>query len=330
MNSLDWEVLNRAAQWLSDGRRVHLFTVVQTWGSAPRLPGALLAVRDDGHLVGSVSGGCIEDDVADQARRGLLPQIASLLEYGVSQDEARRYGIPCGGRLQICAEPLHDAGQLQPLIDAMAQRKLIRRSIRLGSREVQLNKAQPGAMPALEGDWFHSYFGPQWRLLIIGANQLGAMLANFAQALDFDVMICDPREDIRAEWHVSGVTWLDGMPDDAVLALEADAHTAIVAVTHDPKLDDMALLEALKCDAFYVGALGSRRNQQKRRERMHMFDLSETEIARLKGPVGLAIGSRTPSEIAISILAEIIQVRTQLRLTATRSTANSESPTCAA
>lgn len=326
MNSLDWEVLDRAAQWLSAGRRVHLFTVVQTWGSAPRLPGAILAVRDDGHLVGSVSGGCIEDDVADQARRGLLPPVASLLEYGVSQDEARRYGIPCGGRLQICAEPLRDAAQLQPLIEAMAQRRLIKRSVRLGSDETRLGPAQPGATPALDGDWFHSYFGPQWRLLIIGANQLGAMLANFAQALDFDVLICDPREDMRAEWRVAGVTWLDGMPDDAVLAIAADAHTAIVAVTHDPKLDDMALLEALKSNAFYVGALGSRRNQQKRRERMRMFDLDETEIARLKGPVGLAIGSRTPSEIAIAILAEIIQLRTQLRLAA----AHASSTTCAA
>lgn len=316
MNSLDWEVLSRAVEWLRAGHCAHLFTVVQTWGSAPRLPGAVLVVREDGHLVGSVSGGCIEDDLADKARHGLLPSAPTLIEYGVSRDEAQRFGIPCGGRLQIFVEPLHDAAQLQPIVDSMAQRRLIRRSVRLSTGEVRLEPALPGSAPVLDGDWFHGYFGPQWRLLIIGANQLGAVLANLAQALEFDVLMCDPREEMREEFRVPGVTWLDGMPDDVVLALGADAHTAIVAVTHDPKLDDMALLEALKCDAFYVGALGSRKNQEKRRERMRMFDLGETEIARLRGPVGLPIGSRTPAEIAIAILAEIIQVRTQQRLAA--------------
>jgi xanthine dehydrogenase accessory factor len=328
VNSLDWEVLTRAAAWLDAGHRVHLFTVVQTWGSAPRLPGALLAVREDGRLVGSVSGGCIEDDLAEQARRGALPQTPSLLEYGVSRDEAQRYGIPCGGRLQICAEPLQEAAALQPLIDAMAERRLVRRSIRLGSTETELGEAVAGSLPAIENGWFHSYFGPQWRLLIIGANQLGAVLAQFAQTLDFSVLICDPRADMRAEWQVAGVEWLQAMPDDAIVALKPDAHTAIVAVTHDPKLDDMALLEALKCEAFYVGALGSRKNQENRRERMRLFDLAEDEIARLRGPVGLPIGSRTPSEIAIAILAEIIQVRTQQRLAATQP--NNDLRTCAA
>ena len=316
MNSLDWEVLTRAADWLQAGHRVHLFTVVQTWGSAPRLPGALLAVRDDGHLVGSVSGGCIEDDLADKARNRTLPTTPALLEYGVSRDEAQRYGIPCGGRLQICVEPLQDVAALQPLIAAMAERRLVRRSLHLDSGEVELGAAVPGSMPAIENGCFHSYFGPQWRLLIIGANQLGSLLAQFAQTLDFAVLICDPRAEMRAEWQVPGVEWLDAMPDDAVVALKPDAHTAIVAVTHDPKLDDMALLEALKCDAFYVGALGSRRNQENRRERLRLFDLAEQEIGRLHGPVGLSIGSRTPAEIAVAILAEIIQVRTAQRLAA--------------
>ncbi|HEY3327026.1 MAG TPA: XdhC family protein [Novimethylophilus sp.] len=322
MNSLDWEVLTRAAEWLRHGHRAHLFTVVQTWGSAPRLPGAVLAVREDGHLVGSVSGGCIEDDLADKARAQALPQAPALMEYGVSRDDAQRYGIPCGGRLQIFVEPLHDATQLTPVIHSIEQRKPLKRSVRLGTGEIRLGEALPGSTPMLDGDWFHNYFGPEWRLLIIGANQLGAVLANMAQTLDFDVLVCDPRADIRAEWRIEGVTWTEGMPDDAVIAMRPDPHTAIVAVTHDPKLDDMALLEALKCDAFYVGALGSRKNQENRRERMRMFDLNETEIARLRGPVGLPIGSRTPAEIAVAILAEIIQVRTQQRLAAAQSAAS--------
>jgi xanthine dehydrogenase accessory factor len=319
MNSLDWEVLNRAVEWLDNGHKAHLFTVIQTWGSAPRLPGAVLVVRDDGHLIGSVSGGCIEDDLVDKARHQQLPQAPSLMEYGVSQNEAQRFGIPCGGRLQIFVEPLTDAAQLQPIVDSMVQRKLIKRSVRLSTGETRLAEALPGSSPSLDGDWFHSYFGPKWRLLIIGANQLGSVLASMAQTLDFDVTMCDPRDEIRAEWHVEGVTWAYGMPDDVVLEMSPDAHTAIVAVTHDPKLDDMALLEALKCDAFYVGALGSNKNQEKRRERMRMFDLNEAEIARLRGPVGLPIGSRTPAEIAVAILAELIQVRTQQRVATAQS-----------
>lgn len=304
-------MLTRACEWLDAGFKVHLFTVVQTWGSAPRLPGALLAVRADGHLVGSVSGGCVEDDLADKARHHDLPQAPALIEYGVSSEDAQRFGIPCGGRLQIFVEPLQDAAPLKSLLQGMAQRKFIRRSVHISSGNARLAEVTPEGLPRIEDDWFHSYFGPQWRLLIIGANQLGSVLASMAQVLDFDVYICDPREDMRSEWHVEGAAWLYGMPDDVVLEMQPDAFTAIVAVTHDPKLDDMALLEALKSQAFYVGALGSQKNQQKRRERMRMFDLSDAEIATLRGPVGLPIGSRTPAEIAISILAELIQVRAQ-------------------
>ena len=311
MKSLDWDVLTRAVEWLDSGYQVHLFTVVQTWGSAPRLPGALLAVREDGRLVGSVSGGCVEDDLADKARNRELPQTPSLIEYGVSRDDAQRFGIPCGGRLQIFVEPLQDAAPLKSLLQGMEQRKLIRRSVHIPTGRARLAEVEPEGPPRMEDEWFHSYFGPQWRLLIIGANQLGSVLASMAQVLDFEVLICDPRQDMREEWHVEGADWVYAMPDDAVLEINPDAYTAIVAVTHDPKLDDMALLEALKSKAFYVGALGSQKNQQKRRERMRMFDLSETEIATLRGPVGLPIGSRTPAEIAIAILAELIQVRAQ-------------------
>ena len=311
MKSADLEVLSRALEWLDEGYTAHLFTVVQTWGSAPRLPGAVLVVREDGHLIGSVSGGCIEDDLADKARNQALPKTPALMEYGISRDEAQKFRIPCGGRLQIFVEPLNAASQLLPLLEGLEERKLIKRSVNITTGEVKLMQVLPEGLPKIEGDWFHTYFGPQWRLLIIGANQLGAMLANMAQVLDFDVLICEPRQEIREEWHVEGVTWVEGMPDDVVLEIKPDGHTAIVAVTHDPKLDDMALLEALKSDAFYVGALGSQKNQEKRRERMRMFDLNEMEIATLRGPVGLQIGSRTPAEIAIAILAELIQVRAQ-------------------
>ena len=319
MQSSDWEVLQRASDWLQQGHRAHLFTVIQTWGSAPRLPGAILVVRDDGHLVGSVSGGCIEDDLADKARHQALPARAAILEYGVNQAEAQRFGIPCGGQLQIFAEPLQSATQLSPMLESLSQRRLLKRSVQLQTGEVRHQHVLPEGQPYLENDWFHSYFGPQWRLLIIGANQLGSVLAAMAQALDFHVMICDPREEMRAEWHVEGADWLPGMPDDVVLDIAPDPHTAIVAVTHDPKLDDMALLEALKSDAFYIGALGSAKNQVKRKQRLRSFDLSEQEVERLHGPVGLRIGSRTPAEIAVAILAELIQERASLQQTGVQS-----------
>ncbi len=313
MQSSDGEVLLRASEWLQQGYRAHLFTVIQTWGSAPRLPGAILVVREDGHLVGSVSGGCIEDDLADKARHQQLPTQPAILEYGINQAEAQRFGIPCGGQLKIFAEPLAHATQLAPMLDSLSQRRLLKRSVHLHTGEVRHTMVLPEGMPYLEAEWFHSYFGPQWRLLIIGANQLGSVLAAMAQALDFHVMICDPREEMRAEWHVEGADWLPGMPDDVVLDIAPDTHTAIVAVTHDPKLDDMALLEALKSEAIYIGALGSVKNQEKRKQRLRSFDLSEQEVNRLHGPVGLRIGSRTPAEIAVSILAELIQVRSQLQ-----------------
>ena len=314
MQSSDWEVLQRASDWLQQGYRAHLFTVIQTWGSAPRLPGAILVVREDGHLVGSVSGGCIEDDLADKARQQQLPSQPAILEYGINQAEAQRFGIPCGGQLKIFAEPLVQAAQLAPMLDSLSQRRLLKRSVHLHTGEVRHTLVLPEGLPYLEDHWFHSYFGPQWRLLVIGANQLGSVLAAMAQALDFHVMICDPREEMRAEWHVEGADWLPGMPDDVVLEIAPDTHTAIVAVTHDPKLDDMALLEALKSEAFYVGALGSVKNQEKRKQRLRSFDLSEQQVNRLHGPVGLRIGSRTPAEIAVSILAELIQVRSQLQV----------------
>ena len=244
------------------------------------------------------------------------------MEYGINRDDAQRFKIPCGGRLQIVVEPLNSPTQLKELVKNLESRKLIKRSVHLKTGQIKLIEVLPEGLPKIEGDWFHTYFGPQWRLLIIGANQLGSMLASMAQVVDFAVLMCEPRQEIRAEWHVEGVTWIQGMPDDVVLEIKPDGHTAIVAVTHDPKLDDMALLEALKSDAFYVGALGSHKNQEKRRERMRMFDLNELEIATLRGPVGLQIGSRTPAEIAIAILAELIQVRAQQLKTGAGFTSN--------
>ncbi|MHB1236781.1 MAG: XdhC family protein, partial [Gallionella sp.] len=189
--------------------------------------------------------------------------------------------------------------------------RLVRRTLHLDTLRVGLEVAGPGEKISFDGAMLTTVHGPRWRMLIIGAGQTSAYLARMAQALDYQVIVCDPRAEMRATWDVPDTTLTGEMPDDAVIALQADSATVIIALTHDPKLDDMALLEALKSPAFYVGALGSMANNAKRRERLKIFDLTPEEIDRLHGPVGLDIGSRTPPEIAVSILAHLISIRNQ-------------------
>jgi xanthine dehydrogenase accessory factor len=312
MESLDLRVLNDALAWRRAGHRVTLVTVVETWGSAPRPPGALLAVRDDGAVSGSVSGGCVEDDLVARIRAGEYADLTrpSMVIYGVTKEEAARFGLPCGGSLRLLQEPLRDTGWIEEVLRRTAAHQLVARTLVLGDGSVRLREARRGDVLGFDGQTLTTLFGPRWRLLLIGAGQLSQAVAQMAQALDFEVLVCEPREEYTAGWVLDGVTLLKGMPDDEVLALRPDAHTAIVALTHDPKLDDMALLEALNSEAFYVGALGSRRNQQARKQRLaEHFGLSADALARLHGPVGLNIGAKTPAEIAVSVVAEIIQVK---------------------
>lgn len=309
MDSLDLEVLTRARDWLRAGHRVMLATVVRTWGSSPRPPGALLALRDDGRAVGSVSGGCIEDDLMFRLRRDGLPSAAHVVSYGVSADEARRFGLPCGGTLQLVLEPLTDAAVLDDLLTRLGRGELLTRRLDLASGRATLHAGHADQALHFDGHTLISVFGPRYRLLLIGAGQLSASLARIAQSLDFAVTVCDPREEYSDEWAVPGSTLSRDMPDDLVIAMQPDARMAVIALTHDPKLDDLALMEALKTPAFYVAALGSRRNNDARRERLKEFDVSDAQLDRLRGPAGLYIGSRTPAEIAVSIAAELVAMK---------------------
>jgi xanthine dehydrogenase accessory factor len=312
MESLDLRVLSDVLAWRQAGHRVTLVTVVETWGSAPRPPGALLAVRDDGGVSGSVSGGCVEDDLIARIRAGEYADLQrpSMVAYGVTKEEATRFGLPCGGTLRLVQEPVQDTTWIEEVLRRTNAHQLVARTLSLRDGQVTLREAQRGEALQFDGSTLTTLFGPRWRLLLIGAGQLSQSVAQMAQALDYEVLVCEPREEYKAGWSLPGVTHLTGMPDDVVLAIEPDAHTAIVALTHDPKLDDMALLEALNSPAFYVGALGSRRNQQTRKQRLtEHFDVSETALARLHGPVGLRLGAQTPAEIAVSIVAELVQVK---------------------
>lgn len=315
MDSVDLEVLKRSADWLDAGRRVLLVTVVKTWGSSPRPEGAMLAVRDDGLVVGSVSGGCIEDDIIDRVRRlGITQATAEAVTYGVSADEARRFGLPCGGTIQLVTEPLTRASGMRALLREIEAGHLVARRLDLVTGEATLHPARATDGVTFDGATLTTIHGPRYRMLVIGASQLSKYLATIAVGLDYQVTICDPREEYTETWDIPGVTVVRTMPDDTAQAMQLDERCAVVALTHDPKLDDLALLEALKSPAFYVGALGSRANNAKRRERLAQFDLSTAEIARLHGPIGIYIGSRTPPEIAISILAEITAVKNGVAL----------------
>jgi len=315
LDSVDLQVLKSARDWLAGGHRVVMATVVKTWGSAPRPIGALTAIRDDGMVVGSVSGGCVEDDMIARVRaRELVQDKPAMTRYGVSAEEAQRFGLPCGGTLELVLEPLGSQSNLDELLARVERHELVKRTLDMKTGAVEIAAGKWSDQLAFDDRTLVSIHGPHWRLLVIGAGQLSKYLAQMAQALDYHVTVCDPREEYADTWDVPGAELTRGMPDDVVIALNLDAHSAVVTLTHDPKLDDMALLEALKSPAFYVGAIGSKKNNDARRKRLAEFDLSQQEIARLHGPVGLKIGSKTPPEIAIAILAEMTAVKNGVQL----------------
>lgn len=308
MHSLDLQVLHSCASWLAQGRACLLVTVVHTWGSSPRPPGAMMALCDDGQVIGSVSGGCIEQDLIDRMAEG-LPTSPLMVRYGVTREQAQRFGLPCGGSVELACEPLSSASRIEELLARLAQGELVERRLDLESGKVTLGSACPHTTLRVQDGVLHTLHGPRWRLLVIGAGELSRFLAEVASGMDYQVLVCDPREHYWANWQLANVATTREMPDDVVIDARLDARSAVVALTHDPKLDDLALMEALRTDAFYVGALGSQSNAARRRERLRDFDLSEAQLARLHGPVGLAIGSRTPAEIAIAILAHMTAIR---------------------
>lgn len=315
MNSVDLGVLQDVRTWVAEGRQVVLYTVVQTWGSAPRPPGAMLALRDDGVVSGSVSGGCVEDDLIARLHDGRLQQDnqrVSMVTYGLTVEEAARFGLPCGGTLRLVQERVEDTAWVDELLLRCADHQVVVRELDLATGAVRLAPASREAVHEFDGQCLRTLHGPRWRMLLIGAGQLSRCVADLASMLDFDVLVCDPREEFSQGWESANGRFVAGMPDDAVVSIEPDERTAIVALTHDPRLDDMALLTALTSRAFYVGALGSRINSEKRRANLATLGLAPETLARLHGPVGLPIGSHTPAEIALSLMAEIVAVKNRV------------------
>ncbi len=324
MENLDVMVLRTLRDWRLAGKRALLATVVRTWGSSPRPVGSIMALAEDGAVVGSVSGGCIEDDLIyrhTQAYSGQEPghQIPSgppsFVKYGVTADEAHRFGLPCGGTLELLLEYDPQPALLEQLVQSLEAGRLVRRSVRLEDGSVTLAEAQAPEELSIAGGALVNTFGPEYRMLLIGAGQLTEYLATMALFSGFAVTVCDPREEYRGAWSVAGAKVVSEMPDDVVQAFRPDRRSCVIALTHDPKLDDLALLEALKTEAFYVGAIGSRRNNEARHARlMEHFGLSAADLQRLRGPIGVYIGSKTPAEIAVSIMAEVLAVKNGVAL----------------
>jgi xanthine dehydrogenase accessory factor len=325
MENLDVMVLRTLRDWRQAGQRALLATVVRTWGSSPRPVGSIMALREDGTVVGSVSGGCIEDDLiyqytqayaAGQTEGAAVQGKAipsgppAFIKYGVSADEAHRFGLPCGGTLELLLEFDPSAADLATLVSALEAGQLMQRQVSLKDGRVsQSLSAAPSELSVTATELVNT-FGPEYRMLLIGAGQLTEYLATMALFSGFAVTVCDPREEYRSAWSVAGAVVKSDMPDDVVNAFKPDRRSCVIALTHDPKLDDLALLEALNTDAFYIGAIGSRRNNEARHQRMaEHFELSELMLARLRGPIGIYIGSKTPSEIAVSVMAEVLAVK---------------------
>ena len=310
----DQEILQTAYEWLKQGNEIALVTVLKTWGSSPRPPGSLLVMRRDGVIAGSVSGGCVEEDLVQRYRdQQLSDNYPTRINYGVNREDATRFGLPCGGRLELLVERLDRAGDdgehLNQLLDALQQQQLMARHVDLQTGKVSLQTAKAEQDFVYTNIYVRKIFGPQWNMLLIGAGHLSQYVSQMALMLGYRVIVCDPREEYAKGWQVEGTELTTMMPDDAVQHYAKQARSIVVALTHDPKLDDMALLDALQSPAFYVGVIGSLRNCELRRQRLKQLGISPSQLQRLHAPVGLSIGSHTPPEIAVSILAEITQQR---------------------
>jgi xanthine dehydrogenase accessory factor len=349
MQATDEDVLDQALDWIDEGHRVALATVVQTWGSSPRPSGSPLAVRDDGLFVGSVSGGCVEGKVVEAAQAAIQDGGHRLLEFGVSNEEAWEVGLACGGTVRIYVEPVKssDAAPSGPMgrevLEAVRVARRDHRAIVLvtpldgktvrawspgeaplpddlrGAAERALATDAGSVVETGSGAVFVQALNPPLKLVIVGAVHIAEPLSRLGVLLGYEVILIDPREAFARSERWPGVTVKNDWPDEVLGAMNLDARTAVVALTHDPKIDDPALVAALKSPAFYVGALGSGKTHASRLRRLGEQGLSAQTLARIHGPIGLKIGARSPGEIAVSIAAQMTE-------TLRRGTSSSPSP----
>ncbi|MBL4819375.1 MAG: XdhC family protein [Gammaproteobacteria bacterium] len=321
MLSSQQHIISRVAEWLESGKSVWLCTILKTWGSSPRPIGSMMACTPDGELVGSISGGCIEEDFLEQLRDGSLKQQYQQeqkpfrIKYGINAEEQARLKLPCGGQLHVLLEYLQPEAQVTQVFNhirsSLENHQKISRVVNMESGVLGFtHNSTEKPVEIDEPNLIHS-LSPHFKLLLLGAGDVARYVAELALALEYDVTLCDPRPKYIQNWHVEGVNTTSRLPDDVVREQFNNPYSGIIALAHDPRVDDMALMEGLKTQAFYIGAMGSDRTSAKRRERLPELGLSQAEIERLHAPIGLQIGSKTPAEIAISIMAEVTAIRHQ-------------------
>lgn len=319
MKAANHQVLSQTYDWLKASQSCWLSTVVATYGSSPRPEGSLMVCNAEGHIVGSLSGGCVEEDLVEKLHQGQIAKThPQFFRYGESDEEAEQLGLPCGGHLDIVVEPLSDDAStlkdFEQINSRLQQRKLVQRQLNVDSalRDVSDTDEFKPFSYDYDSRILSQIHGPSHQLFIIGASMVSQYVAELALMLEYQVTICDPRKEMLEELAVKGIDKVCDFPDDVIRDRANDRQTAIIALTHDPRIDDMGLLEAFETEAYYIGAMGSSRTSANRRERLIALDVSEESLARLHAPIGIQIHSKTPPEIAISILAEIIAERAKL------------------
>lgn len=309
----DLEIFLALRESLLAGKPTWLCTVLQTYGSSPRPPGSMLVVNSEGEQCGSLSGGCIEEDLIEKLIR-VDPEFEispTVSQYGVTAEEGERFGLPCGGQLDVMVERMqaHHAVPIEQIIEQLSSRRSVLRQLTLDDGQWRVSDSDTHSGLLLDEHTLQQVLGPELRLLLIGIGALAEKLAEFAAPLGYSVTICDPRPAKVAAWPEKLCKAIQGMPDDIVRSLVKDERTAVLALSHDPRIDDMGLMEALLSPAYYVGALGSTRTAAKRLQRLQALDIPDSAIERLHAPIGLSIGAKTPAEIAIAILAELTQLK---------------------
>ena len=319
MNNTDSEVITYCHRWLNNNHTIYLLTIMETWGSSPRPAGSIAAVRDDGKLLGSVSSGCIEELLVEQlTQTQTISKFPAIVVFGDRPEDALRFQLPCGGVLKIIIEKICDRGHFEFILNKSKSKSNSKdgviRELDINSGDVQWYRPETShqSLYKLEAGKLRRFFGPVWQLVIFGNSPVSRSLTKFAMETGFKVIICDPRPEYGDSLDMQCSEFSVSMPDEVVLKYAEDPYTAFITLSHDAKIDDMALMEALKSKSFYVGALGSKKTNSSRRERLSLLDLTDKDIARLHGPVGLPIQSKTPEDIAISILAEVIKEKNTL------------------
>lgn len=293
-------LIDTARAWRAEGHGLALATVVRAWGSAPRRPGAMLLVRDDGLFEGSVSGGCVEGAVIEAARARIASVGGELLSFGVANETAWEVGLACGGEIAVLVQALDDSGFPPRLLERIAAARAEGQPIRLG-----FDFASGRAAEGEAGDFVHR-IDPPLRLMLVGAVHIAQALAPMAAMLGHRVLIVDPRGAFAAGPRFAGFAVDGRWPDEALAEWRPDRASAVVTLTHDPKLDDVALDAALRSEAYYIAALGSRKTHAARLERLAALGFGADDLARIHGPAGLDIGAATPAEIALSVAAQMV------------------------